>query len=450
MRKLSTLESTVLRGLNQGTEISNMWNQILTVCEFEVLPHSINRALPTIYKALDGQSDVPQYKRLAGVTKKNWVENMRRVHRLIPVLVEADAKGVKVVILKGLAISFLTKDFSSRVMGDSDLLVKAADKKEFLKILISQGFNPRFHGACTHREFTRDVFTDAFVDSSGNIIDVHTTGDIDYFYKEIWNNSVAITYQDLTVNIPSGQHILLHSLKHGVRGVASSDLMQTTLDFIALKKRVDVDQLMAESVKWGLHNELRLMNQYLDIQVRPVLGRVRINRGSTVSRFMKFLRARRDRGVSCKLAYQVSKNPNFYRLRYLLWVLLSAPRPLEQTMIEKNLGFIKNFDCIEKPSNPDSVNSFRGLNSKSKDNYEIRFGVQGDFQQIVIDSYGHFFSPHLLFLNGKLAGIIEPNSSLVVKTDSYRSLRYEISIRKPYGRCNDCSEILGNSLIYFQ
>jgi hypothetical protein len=77
-----------------------MWNQILTVCEFEVLPHSINRALPTIYKALDGQSDVPQYKRLAGVTKKNWVENMRRVHRLIPVLVEADAKGVKVVILK--------------------------------------------------------------------------------------------------------------------------------------------------------------------------------------------------------------------------------------------------------------------------------------------------------------------------------------------------------------
>jgi hypothetical protein len=225
---------------------------------------------------------------------------------------------------------------------------------------------------------------------------------------------------------------------------------QTTLDFIALKKRVDVDQLMAESVKWGLHNELRLMNQYLDIQVRPVLGRVRINRGSTVSRFMKFLRARRDREVSCKLAYQVSKNPNFYRLRYLLWVLLSAPRPLEQTMIEKNLGFIKNFDCIEKPSNPDFVNSFRGLNSKSKDNYEIRFGVQGDFQQMVIDSYGHFFSPHLLFLNGKLAGIIEPNSSLVVKTDSYRSLRYEISIRKPYVRCNDCSEILGNSLIYFQ
>ena len=450
MRKLSSLESTVLLGLNQGTEISNMWNQVLAECEFGVLPHSINRALPTIYRALEGQSDVPQYKRLAGVTKKNWVENMRRVDGLIPVLVEADATGIKVVVLKGLAISFLTKDFSSRVMGDSDLLIKAADKKEFLKILNSLGFKPVFHVACTHREFAQDVFTDAFVDSSGNIIDVHTTGDIDYFYKEIWNNSVTIPFQDLTINIPKGQHILLHSLKHGVRGVASSDLMQTTLDFIALKKRVDADQLMAESVKWGLHNELSMMNKYLDIQVLPVLGRRRVNWGSTTSRLIKFSRVRRNRGVSYKLAYQVSKNPNFYRLRYLLWILLSAPRPLEQIMIEKKLGFIKKFECIEKPSNPVSVNSIRGLNPQGKDNYEIRFGVQGDFQQIVIDSYEQYFSPHLLFLNGKLAGVIQPNSSLVFNTDNFRSLRYEISIRKPYGRCNDCSEILGNSLIHFQ
>jgi hypothetical protein len=427
-----------------------MWNQILAECEFGDLPHSINRALPTIYKALDGQSDVPQYKRLAGVTKKNWIENMRRVERLIPVLVEADTKGIKVVVLKGLAISFFTKDFSSRVMGDSDLLIKAADKKEFLKILNSLGFKPVFHGACTHREYTQDVFTDAFVDYSGNIIDVHTTGDIDYFHKEIWNNSVTIPYQDLTVNIPSEKHILLHSLKHGARGVASSDLMQTTLDFIALKKRVNADQLMAESVKWGLHNELSMMNKYLDIQVLPVLGRRRVNWGSTASRFMKFLKVRRNRGVSYKLANQVSKNSDFYRLRYLLWMLLSAPRPLEQIMIEKKLGFIKKFECIEKPSNPLSINSFRGLNSKGKENYEIRFGVQGDFQQIVIDSYEHFFSPHLVFLNGKLAGVIQPNSSLALNTDNFRSLRYEISIRKPYGRCNDCSEILSNSLIYFQ
>jgi len=450
MRNLSSLESTVLLGLNRGTAISNMWNQILAECEFGVLPHSINRALPTIYKALDGQSDVPQYKRLAGVTKKNWIENMRRVESLIPVLVEADIKGVKVVVLKGLAISFLTKDFSSRVMGDSDLLIKAADKKEFQKILISLGFKPRFHGACFHREYTQDIFTDAFVDYSGNIIDVHTTGDINYFYKEIWNNSVTIPYQDLTVNIPNEQHILLHSLKHGAREVASSDLMQTTLDFIALKKRVDAAQLMAESVKMGLHNELSMMNRYLDIQVLPVLGRRRVNWGSTASRFMKFLKLRRNRGVSYKLACQVSKNSDFHRPRYLLWIMLSAPRPLEQKMIEKKLGFIKKFEYIEKLSNPVSINSFRGLISKEKESYEIRFGVQGDFQKIFIDTSELFFSPHDMFLDGKLAGIIQPNSSLVFNTDSFRSSRYEISIRKPYGRCNDCSEILGDSLIYFQ
>ena len=450
MKKISTLESVVLLGLNQGTEIKDIWNQVLTECEFGVLPYSINRAFPTIYKALDGQSDAPQYKRLAGVTKKNWVENMRRVQQLIPVLAEADAKGIKVVILKGLAISFLLNDFYSRVMGDSDLLVKTSDKKEFLKILISMGYEPRFQRACTHREFTREVFTDAFVNSSGNIIDVHITGDIDYFYKKIWNKSVAISYKDLTVNIPRVQHILLHSLKHSVRGVASSDLMQTGLDFIALKNKVDADQLIIESVKWGLYDELRSMNHYLDIQARPVLGIGPINWEFTLRGFMKFLRVRRDRGISYNLAYQVSKNSNFYRLRYLLWILLSAPRPLEQLMIEKNMGFIKNFNCVEKPAIPHLVNTFRGLNTKGRDNYEIRFGVQGNFQQIIIDSCGHFFSPHLLFLNGKLAGVIEPNSSMIVSIESVRSLRYEISIRKPYRRCNDCSEILGNSLIYFQ
>ena len=70
MRKISTLESIVLLGLNQGTEINDIWNQVLTECEFGALPYSINRAFPTIYKALDGQSDAPKYKRLAGVTKK--------------------------------------------------------------------------------------------------------------------------------------------------------------------------------------------------------------------------------------------------------------------------------------------------------------------------------------------------------------------------------------------
>ena len=312
------------------------------------------------------------------------------------------------------------------------------------------GYEPRFQRACTHREFTREVFTDAFVNSSGNIIDVHITGDIDYFYKKIWNKSVAISYKDLTVNIPRVQHILLHSLKHSVRGVASSDLMQTGLDFIALKNKVDADQLIIESVKWGLYDELRSMNHYLDIQARPVLGIGPINWEFTLRGFMKFLRVRRDRGISYNLAYQISKNSNFYKLRYLLWILLSAPRPLEQLMIEKNMGFIKNFNCVEKPAIPHLVNTFRGLNTKGRDNYEIRFGVQGNFQQIIIDSCGHFFSPHLLFLNGKLAGVIEPNSSMIVSIESVRSLRYEISIRKPYRRCNDCSEILGNSLIYFQ
>jgi hypothetical protein len=447
VKNLSALESTVLLGLNQGTEVNAMWKQVLDESEFDSLPHSINRALPTLFKTLDGNSDVAQYKRLAGITKKNWAENMMRAQRLVPLLRAAEEKGIKVVILKGLAISFLTNDFSSRVMGDTDLLIKKRDQEEILKILLSLGFEPRYRRSCTHRELNRNVFTNAFVDSSGNIIDVHTIESGNFFFKEIWDNSQSIYFQGLAVKIPQDSHILLHSLQHGFHGVASSDLMQTTLDFIALKNRIDVNKLVMESVQWGMYKKLSLLAEFLEIQIPTVLGKPPVTRKSLRKVLSKFLGVRKDREISLKMAFRASKNPDLRRLRYLIWILLSAPRPLEQMIIERDLGFITNFHLAGKQSLARSINSFKPT---TKEHYEIRFGVEGDFQNMTIDSRGHLFSPHLLFINGKLAGIIEPESLLITSFESSRSLRYEISIRQPYGRCHSCSEILENSIISFQ
>lgn len=403
-----------------------------------------------MFKCLTGQSDIPEYKRLAGITKKNWVENMRRVQRLLLILAEADAKGIKVVILKGMAISFFNNDFASRVMGDTDLLVRRSDQEEMLKILLHLGFEPRFRQNCTHRELTSDIFTDAFVDASGNIVDVHITDGINYFHNEIWKNSVTILYQGQSINIPQDSHILLHSLKHGLRGVAASDLMQTVLDFISLKNRVDMNQLMEESFKWRLHEELSQINNFLGIETSPDLVASKVLQESLKGRLTRFFVVRKDREISLKMAAQASKNPDLYRYRYLLWIWLSGLRPLEQIIIEKNLGFIRNFQPVEKSSASNSLGSFNSFKTNIGSHYEIRFGIEGVFNEILVESYGYTFSPHLLFLNGNLAGIIEPNSSLVVRVKNLEITRYEVSIRQPYGRCYHCSQILENSVMYFQ
>ena len=448
MKKLSSLESTVILGLNGGSEIRDAWNQVLQECEFGDLPHSINRSLPMVFKALNGNSDVLEYKRLAGIARKNWVENMGRAQRLMPVLAAASDQGIKIVILKGMAISFLKNDFASRLMGDTDLLIKKSDQQKMSRILLNLGYEPRFNHACTHRESIRDIFIDAFVDSSGNIIDVHTTGEASYFFKEIWENSATINFMGQTINIPQNKHILMHSLKHGSRGVASSDLMQTVLDFVSLRKEMEVNQLMKESIRWGLQRDLIQLNEILGIESSPVLEKVNASRESFSKKVIRLLQVRKEREISFKLAYKVSKASSFYRIRYFLWISLSSLRPLEKLIIENYGGFVKAFTFLEKYVTPQSIESLNPFKSNEEKQYEIRFGIEGNFHEIIISSKSQIFAPHLLFINGNLAGIIEPNITLVATVEKSKNLRYELSIRQPYGRCYTCSENLSKSMIY--
>ena len=449
MKKLSSLESTVLLALNGGSEIRDMWNQVLKECEFGELPHSINRSLPMVFKALNGNSDVLEYKRLAGIARKNWVENMGRAQKLMPILVAASDQGIKIVILKGMAISFLKNDFASRLMGDTDLLIEKSDQQKMLKILLNLGYKPRFNHACTHRESIRDVFIDAFVDSSGNIIDVHTTGEASYFFKEIWENSSTINFMGQTINIPQNKHILMHSLKHGSRGVASSDVMQTALDFVSLRNKMEVNQLMKESIRWGLQRDLIQLNEILGIESSPILEKVKASRESLSRKFTRLLQVRNEREISFKLAYKASKDSNFYRFRYFIWLSLSSLRPLEKLIIENYGGFVKEFTFLDKYATSQSIESLHPAKPNEKKQYEIRFGIEGNFHEIIISSNSQIFAPHLLFINGNLAGIIEPNVTLVATVEKSKNLRYELSIRQPYGRCHTCSENLAKSLINF-
>ena len=426
MNRLTGLEKLVLKALHNGENIEQEWNQVLRISDFGTLPHSINRSLPLIFNSLRGQTEASEYQRLAGFTKRNWAENVGRLNYVLPILDSAQKTGIKVVVLKGMAISFLRSDFASRVMGDADLLIHKSDEKAFAKIIRDLGFSATYQLNCPHKVSEIYTVIDEFRDKDGNKIDIHSTADPDALFEILWRETVALTYEGIEINIPNPNYLMLHSLSHGFDGVAQSDLMQTSLDFLLLQKYLDFEELEKDSSKLSLQKELQEFLEFFEAGTIGNPGRSRFRRKSIIRELINLKRIRREREINFKLAYLVSRNSNLRRLRYFIWVFLGAPRPLEERWVSKQKGFVKNFS----------------KELKSISEYEIRFGITGDVTRISIDTKNLFFAAHQIYANGKLLGIAQSDSQLVANLLGSKSGNYEISIRQPYGRCQKCTEIL--------
>jgi len=426
MKRLTELEALVLKTLNTVDNIDQNWNQILQISDFATLPHSINRSLPVIFNFLRGQTEAQEYQRLAGIAKRNWAENVGRLNYILPILDAAHKAGIKVVVLKGMAICFLRKDFASRVMGDADLLIHKSDEKAFAKIIRDLGFSATYQLNCSHK--VSDIYTviDEFRDKAGNKIDIHSTTDPDSLFKILWDESIPMQYEGIELNIPDPTFLMLHSLSHGFEGVAQSDLMQTGLDFVLLKNYLDITELKKKSLSLNLEGELKEFLDFFNLDGEGDSGRSKSRRKSLVRELVNLKRIRSEREINLKLAYRSSKNSNLRRFRYFIWVYLGAPRPLEELCISKWRGFVKDFS----------------VDSKILSAYEIRLGVKSRFQRISIDTQGLFFAAHQLYANGKLLGIVQSDSKLVANLTGSMTDQFEISMRQPYGRCQKCTQIL--------
>ena len=433
MKRLTKLEILALKALHDGNDINNNWNKILQISDFANLPHSINRSLPLIFNFLRGQTEAQEYQRLAGYTKRNWAENVGRLNYILPILDSAHKAGIKVVVLKGMAICFLRKDFASRVMGDADLLIHKSDEKAFVKIIQNLGFSATYLLNCSHKVSEPLTLIDEFRDKAGNKIDIHSTADPDSLFKTIWEETLQIRYEEVVINIPNPTNLMLHSLSHGFDGVAQSDLMQTGLDFVLLQNYFGVNELKKASSTLGLQRELKDFLNFFNVDGESVLGRSKSRRKSMIRELINLKRIRREREIKFKMAYRSSKNSDLRRFSYFVWIYLGAPRPLEEHFISRWRGFIKDFSA----------------GSKIASNYEIRLGVKKGFQRIYIDTQGLFFAAHQLYANGKLLGIVESDSKLVAILPDSINDQFEISIRQPYGRCQKCTQILEDAKINF-
>ena len=442
MKSLTNLESSVLKALNHVENLKQTWSNVLQVKDFGSLPHSINRAIPQIFTALRGQSQAPEYQRLAGFTKRNWVENVGRLNYILPILDSANRAGIKVVVLKGMAISFLRNDFASRVMGDADLLIHKSDEEAFGKIIKELGFNASFMLNCAHQDSKITTTTDEFLDKDGNAIDIHSTADPDSLFEILWDESMTVNYEGLIINISNPVNLMLHSLSHGFEGVAQSDLMQTGLDFLMLKDDLKILDLESKAMTLGLSREVREFLNFFELEEENRIVKSRLRRRSFKKEFGNLSKIRHEREINLKMAIQVSKNRNLKLGSYFFWVLLGAPRPLEEFWISKRNGFVRKSIEFSESSKRWVLKELIAAELESQSFYEIRFGIIGRFENFSIDTHGLMFATHQLFINGKLIERIKPDSKLLVNLSAQTNKKYEISIRQPYGRCQKCTNII--------
>ena len=447
MKKLTNLERLVLKALHGGKNIDQTWNQVLQVKDFGSLPHSINRAIPQIFNSLRGQNQALEYQRLAGFTKRNWVENIGRLNYVLPILESANRAGVRVVVLKGMAISFLRNDFASRVMGDADLLIHKSDEEAFGKIIEELGFSATYQRNCPHGKSKAHTLTDEFLDKYGNAIDIHSTADTDSLFKILWEESISVNYEGLAVNIPSPVNLMLHSLSHGFDGVAQSDLMQTGLDFLMLQDRLEISDFASKASVLGFSSELQEFLAFFELEDESKLVKSSVRRRSLIKEFVNLSRIRHQREINFKVAYRASKNKNLHQISYFFWILLGATRPLEEFWISRKGGFVKRFIEISDSNGLTKIKDYIPAELKSADRYEIRFGLKKGFKSLCIDTQGLVFAPHQIYINGKLNQKIQSNSKLVANLSGSKNGQYEISIRQPYGRCQKCTEILVEAAI---
>ena len=235
---------------------------------------------------------------------------------------------------------------------------------------------------------------------------------------------------------------MLHSLSHGFEGVAQSDLMQTGLDFLMLKDDLKILDLESKAMKLGLSRELGEFLNFFELEEESQIAKSRLRRRSLKKEFGNLSRIRREREINLKMAIQVSRNRNLNRRGYFFWILLGAPRPLEEFWISKRNGFVRKSIEYSEPSKRLVLKELIAAELESQSFYEIRFGIRGRFENFSIDTNGLMFATHQLFINGKLIQRIQPNSKLLINLSDRKDEKYEISIRQPYGRCQKCTNII--------
>jgi hypothetical protein len=452
----------------------NSWNQLMDLIGFENLNNSSQRILPKIYINLENEPEIKSYEKLKGAYKFNWAKNNQLLNSFLPVLKALNANSVEYRLLKGAALNLLSENIGHRAMGDIDLLVEKENLSALESIFVQHGFQKKYDTKCinsSNQLMDREI---CFLSPEKFEIDVHVAEKTfpQLLYRKMMKSKAQTSfYQGEIVKLPSFELALLHTVYHGNRAVAETDLIQTYVDCCQLLALVNTNDLnkLAHDLNFVkvLNHTIQIFEALRDDTDAISKKNKRIALFNLNFYFWTFANKIlnssdlftiiKTRSLSTKELRSVFRFFKGRKTLYFIWLLFGKPRPFERFICLFYGGFLENPKNYSVPGS--TFNGFIAseerwykANAVSRNAHDWRFKIKvpkGSKQatiEMIADEFKNW--NWLIFINGRLFGTTTQiqHGTYVIRY-SFPPENLEISLRSPAHVCELCEHGIENLFV---
>ncbi len=149
---------TAISALSRGPAALRAWNLLNESIPFDLLPHTVIRAMPQIYLNLQGHPNVIEGPRLRGVYRASWSNNAVRFAVARELFIRFNQEQISYRVIKGGAISAIIGHWGLRRMGDIDVVVAPDHELRAIQILHELQYFQRVaaNESWAHRRYSLD------------------------------------------------------------------------------------------------------------------------------------------------------------------------------------------------------------------------------------------------------------------------------------------------------
>ena len=271
--------------LLQGKEALDAWCKWKAATDIDQLDIGSLRLIPLLYRNLQTHNVADEImNKFKGVYRFNLYKNHMLLHNMEKVLVSFCDTGIKVMVLKGVALTLLYyRDYGLRPMDDFDVLIHEKDVTKAINILRNLHWKPwqRLPKVLTP-EYLSSTKGCAFNNNRGEGLDLHWHVLLESCYqdadKDFWDGAVQTRSRDFSVDALNPTDQLLHACVHGsmrntvptIRWVADAAFIIGTS-----QSEIDWDRLTAQASKHRLilplKDTLHYLQDLLSLPIPPVV-----------------------------------------------------------------------------------------------------------------------------------------------------------------------------------
>lgn len=229
------------------------WKSWAAARVLEEAPYPELRMLPAVYGRL-GQAapGLALPEKLRGKARATFTRNQLLAHGSLSAL-QALAAEMPVMLVKGAALCARFNNWSSRAMGDIDVLVPIDRLEAAGEILAAGGWIPKYgmtwaslnHRTSLRRNSWNIARGNADVDIHWRFLDEASGAALD---RELWGSADTATFFGVKVCVPSPEFAVVIALRHGFLEGTHGDRLQTALDvsaYLPLCNRTALADLIA-------------------------------------------------------------------------------------------------------------------------------------------------------------------------------------------------------------